>query len=364
MKFEPKVHFFYQPKRKRKRSSIRRLHNFDAHLSGICVKFDDYFYPMKKEISLLINRSEIAAGTRGASMGTDALMAAARSQGNGFFARYPKVLVTDRNELLDEQDSHPFAKRIHGFEKVYANVASQVSACLSDEHFPLVLAGDHASASGTIAGIKEMFPDKRLGVVWIDAHADLHTPYTTPSGNMHGMPLAIALCEDNIACKSNEVDNDTLAIWERLKQMGYSGPKLLTQDLVFIALRDFEAQESALIDEHSISVIPVEQVNEEGTGRTVERTLSLLSDCEILYISFDVDSMDPALTSMGTGTPVKNGLSPQQAKEILVGLCQDSRVICTEFVEINPCLDEKMNRMAEIAFGLLEAVTGTIENRN
>jgi arginase len=181
---------------------------------------------------------------------------------------------------------------------------------------------------------------------------------------MHGMPLAIALCEDNTACKSNEVDHETAAIWERLKDIGYSGPKLLAKDLVFIALRDFESQESALIDQHAISVIPVEQVNEEGTKRTVERTLSLLSECDILYVSFDVDSMEPALTSMGTGTPVKNGLSPQQAKEILVGLCENPRVICAEFVEINPCLDEKMNRMAEIAFGLLEAVTSTIEKRN
>jgi arginase len=319
---------------------------------------------MKKEISLLINRSEIAAGTRGSSMGADALMAAARSQGNGFFARYPKVRIADRNELLDQEDSHPFAKRINGFEHVYSSVVSQVSACLSDNHFPLILAGDHASASGTIAGIKETYPDKRLGLVWIDAHADLHTPYTTPSGNMHGMPLAIALCEDNLVCKSNEVDQETVAIWERLKQIGYSGPKFLTKDLVFIALRDFESQESALIEQHAISVIPVDEVNAEGTKRTVERTLSHLSECDILYVSFDVDSMEPALTSMGTGTPVKNGLSPQQAKEILVGLCEDPRVVCTEFVEINPCLDEKMNRMAEIAFGLLEAVTSTIEKRN
>ncbi len=319
---------------------------------------------MKKEISLLINRSEIAAGTRGSSMGSDALMAAARSQGNGFFAKFPMVRIADRNELLDHKDAHPFAKRINGFEHVYTAVANQVSACLSDAHFPLVIAGDHASASGTIAGIKETYPEKRLGVIWIDAHADLHTPYTTPSGNMHGMPLAIALCEDNIRSKSNEVDHDTVAIWERLKQIGFSGPKLFAEDLVFIALRDFETQESALIDQYSISVIPVSQVNEEGTKRTVENTLALLSECDILYVSFDVDSMDPAWTSLGTGTPVKNGLTPEQAKEILIGLCEDSRVICAEFVEINPCLDEKMNRMAEVAFGLLESVASTIENRN
>ncbi len=318
---------------------------------------------MKKDISLLINRSEIGAGTRGASLGADALMAAARNQGSAYFSRYPKVRIADRNELLDHPDTHPFAKRIQGFEQVYTSVSNQVSACLSDDHFPLIIAGDHASASGTIAGIKDAYPDSRLGVVWIDAHADLHTPYTTPSGNMHGMPLAIAFCEDNLTCKSNDVDSETIAFWDRLKNIGFSGPKIKSEDLVFIALRDFEAQESALIDQHAISVIPVDEVTNHGAGHIVKQTLNLLQDCDILYVSFDVDSMDPSLTSLGTGTPVKNGLTPNQAKEILNGLCQDERLVCLEFVEINPCLDEKMNKMAEVAFGLLESVTSTIENR-
>ena len=339
------------------------LHIYDANLSSIYVNFDHYFYCMKKDISILINRSEIAAGTRGASLGAEALMAAARSQGSTFFSRYPKVRIADQNDLLDYPDSHPFAKRINGFEHVYTSVSSQVSACLTDEHFPLVIAGDHASASGTIAGIKDAYPNSRLGVVWIDAHADLHTPYTTPSGNMHGMPLAIALCEDNLVCKSNNVDSETVAIWDRLKNIGFSGPKIKSEDLVFIALRDFEAQESALIDQNAISVIPVDEVTNQGTEHIVKQTLSLLQDCDILYVSFDVDSMDPSLTSLGTGTPVKNGLTPIQAKEILDGLCQDERLVCLEFVEINPCLDEKMNKMAEVAFGLLESVASTIENR-
>jgi arginase len=318
---------------------------------------------MKKDISLLINRSEIAAGTRGASLGADALMAAARNQGNLFFSKYPKVRIADRNELLDLPDKHPFAKRIQGFEQVYTSVSNQVSGCLSDAHFPLVLAGDHASAAGTIAGIKDAYPESRLGVIWIDAHADLHTPYTTPSGNMHGMPLAIALCEDNLMCKSNEVDSETIAAWDRLKNIGFSGPKIKSEDLVFIALRDFEAQESALIDQYSISVIPVDQVINEGSEQIVKQTLDILKECDLLYVSFDVDSMDPSLTSLGTGTPVKNGLTPTQAKEILNGLCHDERLVCLEFVEINPCLDEKMNKMAEVAFGLLESVASTIENR-
>ena len=150
------------------------------------------------------------------------------------------------NHLLDQPTVHQFAKRIDGLEVVFNSLNEKVSSILGKNQFPLVIAGDHGSAGGTISGIKTAFPGKRLGVVWIDAHADLHTPYTTPSGNVHGMPLATAINEDNIPCKSNEVPKDTMMIWNGLKNLG-GAPKLLPEDLIFIGVRDTEAQEDALM---------------------------------------------------------------------------------------------------------------------
>lgn len=316
---------------------------------------------MSKEITFVINRSEITAGTRGASLGPDAIFSAARTKNKLFFGEYPLVNVPTFNEMLDQPVVHPFAKRIEGLVKVYDEVSTIVSDQLKQGKFPFVIAGDHGSAGGTIAGIKKAYPNKRLGVVWIDAHGDLHTPYTTPSGNMHGMPLSTALNEDNLQCQINDIDDTTKALWNEVKNCGFEGQKIQANDLVFIAVRDTEPEEDAIIERLAIKNFTVAEVVEEGAAVIAEKTLQRLADCAIIYVSFDVDSMDPKATSYGTGTPVKNGLMPKQAREILNHLAVSPKTICMEFVEVNPCLDEKMNRMGEVAFELIESIANKLK---
>lgn len=316
---------------------------------------------MSKEIKFIINRSEITAGTRGASLGPDAIFTAARSKNSAFFSNFDVTELPNNNYLLDLPTEHKYAKRIDGLIGVFEQVADELSNELKDGHFPIVLAADHGSAGGTIAGIKVAYPDKRLGVVWIDAHGDLHTPYTTPSGNMHGMPLSTALNDDNLECKINDVPEETAELWKQLKAVGYEGAKLKSEDLVFIAVRDTEPQEDAIIKRLNIKNYTVDDVNMQGTAQIVEKVLKRLEACDIIYISFDVDSMDPKATSYGTGTPVKNGLMPKQAREILNGLGVSPKTVCMEIVEVNPCLDEKMNRMAEVTFELIESLVNTIK---
>lgn len=315
---------------------------------------------MKKEITFVVNRSEITAGTRGASLGPDAIFVAARAKKSTFFADYPIEDLPTFNNLLDRPAVHPFAKRIEGLIKVYEVVSETISRELANDHFPIVLAGDHGSAGGTIAGIKKAFPDKRLGVVWIDAHGDLHTPFTTPSGNMHGMPLSTALNDDNLECKINDVPNETVSEWEKLKNIGFKGAKINPQDLIFIAVRDTELEENAIIKRLGIKNYTVDELLEKGTQRIIDSTLDRLKECDMIYVSFDVDSMDPKATSYGTGTPVKNGLMPKQARELLNGIAGSPKTVCVEFVEVNPCLDEKLNRMAEVTFELIESLVKTI----
>jgi len=241
---------------------------------------------------------------------------------------------------------------------VYANIKSEISSVLSQNKFPFVIAGDHCSAGATISGIKNSFPDKRLGVIWVDAHADLHTPYTTPSGNMHGMPLATALGIDNLDCKRNEVDTKTEYLWNELKSTS-----IQAEDLVFIAVRDTEKEENFIIDSLGIKNYSVAEVRLIGTANLVKEIEEKLTKCDLIYISFDVDSMDPELTSHGTGTPVPNGLSPEEAKEILSGCLKFPKTIAFELVEVNPCLDEKRNKMAEVAFEIIEYLTKVIEKK-
>jgi arginase len=191
-----------------------------------------------------------------------------------------------------------------------------------------------------------------LGVIWIDAHADLHTPYTTPSGNMHGMPIATAISEDNLDSKVHDVDDKTIKIWNQLKNIGNLGQKVLPEDVVFISLRDFEKEEKHIIEKYGIKVIPTSEVRRNGAENVSRKVLRYLSDCTDIYVSFDVDSLDSSI-SKGTGTPVGNGLREREAEDLISKFMQNRKVCCFEITEVNPTLD-KENLMAEIAFNILQ----------
>lgn len=319
---------------------------------------------MKTTIELIKNRSDIGAGTRGADLGVDAIEIAAINQGSDLFIRYPHRDVPTRNEVIYEKERSPYAKHIKEVYEQCRQLSKVVSASLQQGNFPLIFSGDHSSAIGTISGIKAAFPNKRLGVIWIDAHADIHSPYTTPSGNMHGMPLAAVLQEDNRVCQLNDIDSDTAEYWHKLKGLGSHGAKLHPSDLIYFGVRDTEAPEDALIERLGITNFKVEEVRRIGLELCVAQTVSLLKDCDIVYISFDVDSMDSELTSEGTGTPVPRGFAAQEVGELLQGLISSLPVIALETVEVNPLLDTKGNMMAEIAFGILDRISPRIEHKN
>ncbi len=305
---------------------------------------------------LVLLRSELGAGTRGASLGVDALKIAAIDLESNYFRKYDSIDIEDENWMLLEKVNHKYAKRIRGLVKIYNRLSKAIAKNLKKtDSFPIVLAGDHSTAGGTIAGIKMAFPDERVGVIWIDAHADIHSPYTTPSGNLHGMPLATALAEDNLEVQTNELDEKTEELWEKLKDLGGITPKIKYADLIYIGVRDTEAQEDFLMEKHGVRNITTRELRQIGVEEVVEIVNDRLKDCSKIYISFDVDSLDPKI-SVGTGTPVPQGLRFKEARELLQTLCRDERVCCLEFVEINPTLDTE-NAMAETAFKLLEAAT-------
>ena len=312
-------------------------------------------------IKLIEVKSEIAAGTRGASLGIDALKIACLDFNSDYFTRYDSEEVENVNEILFDGYEHPHAKFIDGVHTMESRVSEAVYYAVKKNHFPLVLAGDHSTAYGTIAGLKKARPDLRLGVIWIDAHSDLHSPYTTPSGNMHGMPLAMAAAEDNMECKVNDPKHETVEYWERIKKIGGMSPKISLSDVVFISLRDLEAPEQKLISKYNIRNFTTDECRSIGIEEVARRALEQLKACDQIYVSFDVDSMDSRY-SEGTGTPVPNGLSVDEAKILNVTLAQSPKVCCWEMVEVNPTLDE-MNKMAENAFEILEATTQAIEKR-
>lgn len=305
-----------------------------------------------ENIKLIEVPSEIGAGTRGASMGIDAIKIAALDFMSNFFIHFASEKIPTENDLLFQPIDTPFAKRIKGIVSMYDKVSKSVCNTIKENYFPLVLSGDHSTAGATIAGIKMAKPKSKLGVIWIDAHADMHTPYTTPSGNMHGMPLALSINEDNEECKIHELDSTTKTQWNALKNIGKIAPKVLPEDIVFIALRDYEKEEEFLIKKHGIKVITTNEFRRKGAENVVRSVMRYLSDCSDVYVSFDVDSLDSSI-SKGTGTPVSNGLKEREAEDLISKLMQVRKITCFEITEVNPTLD-KENLMAEIAFNILQ----------
>ncbi|WP_044202620.1 arginase [Flammeovirga sp. OC4] len=313
-------------------------------------------------IKLLTVRSEIAAGTRGAGMGIDALIVASLDQKSTFFKEHKVQNIDDVNNILFNNNNYPDAKHIDGVYTMLNRVSNNTYDTLKAGETPVVLAGDHSTAAGTISGIKKAFPHQKLGVIWIDAHADFHSPYTTPSGNMHGMPLAMVSGIDNKENAVNNPSEETVAYWEDIKKVGTTSAKIDPSDVVFIGVRDTEGPENEIMKKHDIRNITVDEVRAMGTQAAAEHALEKLSGCDMIYISFDVDSMDPSI-SRGTGTPVEHGLTVEEAKDLNTILVSNEKVVCWEMVEVNPTLDRD-NVMANNAFKILNETVEAIKKKS
>ncbi len=314
-------------------------------------------------VRYIIVESEIGAGTRGSSLGFKAMEVVGWNKQSEILSKYTHKTVDVYNQDLYKDIDTPNAIHIESVVKVLENVTEAVHNSVPTE-FPIVLSGDHSIAAGTIAGIKKAYPGKRLGVVWIDAHADIHTPYTTPSGNVHGMPLGSALGFDSARLRVNKLSEKELELWNKMKNLSGHSPNVLPEDTIFFGVRDTEEQEDEIIEQHNIRNYRVEEIRFRGLHVCMTEAIEKLDKCDMIYISFDVDSMDCDLISHGTGTPVTKGFDEVEIKKIITGFLETEKVACLEFVEINPTLDEKKNKMAETAFEILEDVLPVIEKLN
>jgi arginase len=307
-------------------------------------------------VKIIKNRSDIGAGTRGSDLGIDALEIAAINQGNDFFNITPFVDVKTHNESIYNKVKYTFAKRINFVLEQCIRIKKTTIETLSNGFFPLVLSGDHSSSLGTIAGVQTFFDDKKIGVIWIDAHADLHTPYSSPSGNVHGMPLAAAIGINNSIKHTLSTNESTSKNWNKMINMGIKTPILNSKNLIYFGVRDFEIEESEIISNHNIKIYSVNEIRNLGIKKCVNEALKRLNLVDIIYISFDVDALDCDLISKGTGTPVKKGFKTNEVISIIKELFKSNKVVALEVSEINPLMDNKGNKMAENAFETIKAV--------
>ena len=218
---------------------------------------------------------------------------------------------------------------------------------------PILLGGDHSLSMGSVSGMARYAAElgRPLYVLWLDAHSDFNAPETSPSGNIHGMPIAAALGLDHLHLAKNELDAATTAYWNNLKSTAF-----LPQDLIYIGVRDTEAEEDAIMAELQLKNYTVAELRQKGLNNCLAEMHTQLAACDLIYVSFDVDSIDPIETSYGTGTPVPNGISFTEAQALLNHFAADPKLCALEIVEVNPCLDDEKNKMAERTLDLIENI--------
>ncbi|CAM4010814.1 arginase [Mesobacillus zeae] len=218
-------------------------------------------------------------------------------------------------------------------------LAEEVDNIISTGAFPLVLGGDHSIAIGTLAGVAKHY--KKLGVIWYDAHGDLNTAETSPSGNIHGMPLAVSIGEGH----------------ELLTNIGGFTPKVLPENIVIIGARCLDDGEKKLIKEHGIKVYTMHEVDRLGMARVMEETIGYLKErTDGVHLSLDLDGLDPT-DAPGVGTPVTGGISYRESHLAMEMLAESDIITSAEFVEVNPILDEK-NKTAIAAVALMASLFG------
>lgn len=303
-----------------------------------------------QKIQVVVSNFEIGAGKRGASKGPLSLLESLKQ----LEIEFDSPILLNALEYSDSESNTPFCKHIFEIEKASNLLNIEIENQLNQNKFPLILSGDHSNAIGGISGVKNTYPDKRIGVIWVDAHADLHSPYTTPSGNMHGMPLAALINTDNLKFQKNQISEVESNAWDRLKKIGRNSisPKINPEDIVFIGIRDAEKEEWGLIEEFGIKTFEPHDIQAHGIFYAINNALSHLDACDLIYVSFDVDSLDPSV-SVGTGTTAPNGLSFVEAEGVFKAFFNHPKLVAFEITEINPSLDQDGNSMAKIVAALV-----------
>ena len=293
-------------------------------------------------VSLIGVPTDIGAGHLGARLGPDALRIAGLAQA----LRGRGIEVDDRGNLAGPPN--PVEPPVEGYRHLAGVVAwneALMEASLREleaGRMPVVLGGDHSLAIGSIAAVAAHCrrSGRKLRVLWLDAHSDFNTSEVTPSGNIHGMPVA-CLCGIGPAV---------------LTGIGGHVPAITPAQVKQVGIRSVDQDEKRLVKEHGLDIYDMRHIDEVGMKRTMEAALAGLDDDTHLHVSFDVDVLDPSIAP-GTGTTVPGGLNYREAQLVMEMIADTGRMGSLDVVEVSPALDER-NRTAELAVDLVESLFG------
>lgn len=250
------------------------------------------------------------------------------------------VAVPQRETLGDDKSP---AHELTAITEVCRALAARTADAIRAGEFPLVMGGDHSLGAGSVAGVATAFAEKgeRIGLIWLDAHADINTPLSSLSGNVHGMPVAHLL---------GEGDPD-------MASLAKPGPAILPEHVVYVGLRDLDAAEVDSINAKGILAFTMREIDERGLVSVMREAIARASKgTSGIYVSCDADWVDPS-EAPGVGTPVKGGATYREAHLAMEMLSDSAKMVGMDIVEINPVLD-RVNRTAELMVGLVASALG------
>ena len=298
--------------------------------------------PATRPIALIGAPTDIGAGHRGASMGPEALRVAGLAEA----LRERGLTVRDKGNLSGPVN--PWLPPVDGYRHIHEVVAwnrtvmDAVQASLKAGELPVLLGGDHCLGVGSITAVARHCREtgQKLRVLWLDAHADFNTHEVTPSGNVHGMPVA-CLCGVGP---------------EALTRLGGSMPAMDAADIRQIGIRSVDAGEKRLVKEHGLDIYDMRYIDEIGMKRAMEEALEGVDANTHVHVSFDVDFLDPSIAP-GVGTTVPGGPNYREAQLVMEMIADTGRVGSIDIVELNPAFDEH-NKTAILAVDLVESLFG------
>jgi arginase len=296
---------------------------------------------MNKNISIIGVPMDLGQMRRGVDMGPSAIRYAGvveRLENLGYEMKdLGDIEIGQAERVHNNPDTN--LRNLKAVAEASGKLASKVDEVISSGDFPLIFGGDHSIAIGTLAGVSPHY--ENLGVIWYDAHGDLNTGDTSPSGNIHGMPLAVSLGIGH----------------EDLTSIGGSTPKIKPENIVIIGARSLDEGERELIKEKGIKVYTMHEIDRMGMAKVIEDAIGYLKDrTDGVHLSLDLDGLDPS-DAPGVGTPVLGGISYRES-HLAMEMLEEAKIITSaEFVEVNPILDEK-NKTATVAVALMGSLFG------
>jgi arginase len=295
--------------------------------------------PDARRVAIIGAELDLGAGRRGVDMGPSAIRYAGlgeRLAALGIRSEDWGNVYTNVRETMDPGDHR--ARFLSEIREVCERIAEQVRTAVDNGFTPLVLGGDHSVALGTIGGLASL--DGPGGVLWFDAHTDLNTPETTPSGNVHGMPVAAALGWAGAAFESN----------------AWPLPALAPEHVALVGARSIDPGERDAIRDAGVAVYTISDIDRRGVEPVLKEALERVSGAPFVHVSVDLDLLDPVVAP-GVGSPVKGGLSYREASLAMELVAESGLLTSLELVEVNPILDHE-NATAKLAVDLAASALG------